>query len=91
MSEPELETLLNLGPRSISMLRAAGISTLAELEELGAVEAYLTLKREKISVSLNMLYVIHGALNNVHWNQLDREERTNLIMELDDRMEEEGL
>lgn len=91
MSEPELESLLNLGPRSVSMLRSAGITTLVELEELGAVEAYLMLKRENIPVSLNMLYAIHGALNNVHWNQLDRQERANLIMELDDRMEEEGL
>lgn len=91
MAEKELAELLNLGPKSVKMLRAAGITTLAELEDHGAVDAYLAVKREGISVSLNMLYALHGALNNVHWNKLDRNERENLIMELDARMEEEGL
>lgn len=91
MAEKQISELLNLGLRSAKMLADAGIKTVAELEEHGAVEAYLAMKREGIPVSLNMLYAIQGALNNVHWNTLDRAERENLIMELDARMEEEGL
>jgi len=91
MSEKELAELLNLGPKSAKMLVAAGITSVAELEDHGAVDAYLAIKREGIPVSINMLYAIHGALTNVPWNKLDREQREDLIMELDARMEEEGL
>ena len=91
MTEKALAELINLGPRSAKMLMDAGISSFAELEECGAVEAYLAIKREGIPVSLNMLYAIHGALNGVPWNTIDRGEREELIRELDDRMEEDGM
>lgn len=91
MSEKELAELLNIGAKSAQTLVAAGVATVVELKERGAVDAYLAIKREGIPVSLNMLYAMHGAINNVHWNKLDKDERENLIMELDARMEEEGL
>jgi len=91
MTEKTISEMINLGPKSAKMLADAGIKTVAELEEYGAVDAFLAIKREGIPVSLNMLYAIHGALNDIHWNQIDRVERANLIMELDDRMEEEGM
>ena len=91
MTEKTIAELINLGPRSAKMLADAGINSVAELEECGAVEAYLAIRREGLPVSLNMLYAVHGALNGVHWNTIDREERESLIMELDARMEEEGL
>jgi hypothetical protein len=91
MSEKELAELPNLGAKSAKLLVAAGISSVAELREHGAVGAYLAIKREGLPVSLNMLFVIQGALKNELSNKLDRNERENLIMELDSRMEEEGL
>ncbi len=91
MTEKTISEMHNLGPKSAKMLADAGIKTVAELEDYGAVDAYLAIKREGIPVSLNMLYAIYGALSGVQWNTIDRVERANLIMELDDRMEEEGM
>jgi DNA transformation protein len=58
MPEKELADLLNLGEKSAQMLHAAGIHSIKQLNDLGAVEAYLMIKRQGIAVSLNMLYAI---------------------------------
>jgi DNA transformation protein len=91
MTEKTISDMLNLGPKSAKMLAEVGIKTVEDLEEYGAVDAYLAIKREGIPVSLNMLYAMYGALTGVQWDKLDRADRENLIMELDDRMEEEGM
>lgn len=83
MPEKELAELLNLGEKSAQMLHAAGIHDVQQLEDLGAVEAYLKIKRQGIAVSLNMLYAIEGALTNTHWNKLDRATREALLMAVD--------
>ena len=83
MPEKDLADLLNLGEKSAQVLREAGIGTVQELNELGAVEAYLRIKRQGVAVSLNMLYAIEGALTNTHWNKLDPATREALLMEVD--------
>ncbi len=40
MSEKHLADMLNLGEKSAQMLHAAGIHTVKELADLGAVDAY---------------------------------------------------
>lgn len=83
MPEKDLADLLNLGEKSAQMLHDAGIHTVKELNNVGAVEAYLRIKRQGIAVSLNMLYAIEGALTNTHWNKLDRATREALLMAVD--------
>ncbi len=83
MSKQSFADLLNLGPKSAKMLQDAGIQSVEELRKLGAVEAYLVIKQHEIPVSLNMLYAMHGALINTHWNKLDKAIREALIMEVD--------
>ncbi len=75
----------NLGEKSAAMLAAAGITTVEQLEQLGAVEAYLMVKQAGVSVSLNLLYAIEGALTDTHWNQLGQGRRESLLLALDAR------
>lgn len=88
MAGKDLANMPNLGKKSAQMLRDAGIHTVKELNDPGAVEAYLKIKRQGITVSLNMLYAIEGALKNTHWNKLDRATREELLMEVDARQGE---
>ena len=83
MAGNELADLLNLGGRSAQMLHDAGIHTVRQLRELGAVEAYLQIRRRGTPVSLNMLYAIEGALTHTHWTRLDRATREALLMAVD--------
>ena len=72
-------TLPNLGPRSDEWLAEVGIHTVADLRQVGAVDAYRRLKQwNPRLVGLNALYAIHAALNGVHWRAVDDETKARL-------------
>jgi DNA transformation protein len=76
--------LPNFGPKSQQMLEQAGIKTVAQLRRLGAVRAYLQVKRSGGNASLNLLWALEGALTDQHWQVVAKEERLRLLMELED-------
>jgi DNA transformation protein len=63
--------LLNLGPRTGAWLAEIGIHTPADLRRVGAVKAYVLVKRRMTNVSTILLYALHGALNGVRFDKLD--------------------
>jgi hypothetical protein len=71
--------MTNLGPVSAARLQAVGIETPEDLRRLGAIEAYVRLKRgfpvETVQVSL---YALHGALTGVRWYEIPEEVRAAL-------------
>jgi methylated-DNA-protein-cysteine methyltransferase related protein len=77
----EIADLPNLGPRSSAMLAKAGIRRRAELEELGAVQAYLRVRAAGGKPGYNLLYALHGALTGRHWNRLPSGEKLDLVRE----------
>ncbi len=79
----EIADLPNLGPRSSAMLAAAGIHRVAELAELGAVQAYLRVMTAGEKPSYNLLYALHGALTGRHWNRLPPGEKLDLVREIE--------
>lgn len=79
-----LSNLPNLGPKSQQMLAQAGIHTLEQLRELGAVSAYLKIKHATTNVSLNMLWAIEGVLTERDWHEVAREDRLRLLLELEE-------
>ena len=80
---PGLTGLLNLGPKSQQMLQAAGIRTVAQLRQLGAVAAYARVKQAGVPASLNLLWALEGALTGLAWQVVAREHRTRLLLALD--------
>lgn len=75
--------LPNFGPKSQQMLEQAGIHTVEQLRELGAVRAYVQVKRVG-TVSLNLLWAMEGALTGQHWQAVAKHERLRLLLELED-------
>jgi len=74
-----LRDLRGIGPRSAQWLESVGIVTEADLEALGAVEAYVRVKRAYPQrVSLNLLYGLQGALLGIPWNMLPPEMKDEL-------------
>jgi DNA transformation protein and related proteins len=84
-----LARLPNLGAKSAALLSAAGVDSEAELRRLGAVEAYLRVRRVTPRVSLNLLWAIEGALSGLRWQRVAREERTRLLLLLDEKLKHE--
>ena len=70
MADPqksEITQLPNLGPASEMWLNEVGIHTKADLEREGAVGAFLKVEAEGGRPSLNLLWAIEGALNDMPW------------------------
>lgn len=80
----QISDLPNFGPKSQQMLAQAGIHTIEQLRVLGAVRAYLQVKRGGGNASLNLLWAIEGALTGRHWQDVARNDRLSLLMQLED-------
>ena len=77
-------TLRNLGPASMRMLAAAGITRPAQLRRLGAAAAYVRVKRASSGASLNLLYALAGALDGTDWRAVKRTRRLELLTAVED-------
>lgn len=79
-NDTRIRDLKSLGPKSEAMLARAGITTIGELRELGAVAAYVKAKRANSGVSLNLLWGLESALTGQPWQEVAREHRTSLLL-----------
>ena len=60
----------NLGPKSTVWVQEAGVTSIEDLQGIGAVEAYRRAKTMRMGVTVVMLYALQGAILNCHWNDL---------------------
>jgi len=74
----------NLGPKSAAMLAAAGIHTLEQLLAMGAVPAYVAVKRNGGNASLNLLYALVGMMEDCDWRSVQRERKLELVLAIED-------
>ncbi len=60
------EKLRNIGRSRPAWLRQVGLRTREDLEGVGAVDAFMRVKRAGFKPSLNLLYALEGALLDCH-------------------------
>lgn len=77
--QSDLIELKNLGNTSINWLHAIGVNNLEDLQKKGAVSAYHEIKQRGIRVSKVLLYALHGAMINTHWNDIDSQVKQQLV------------
>jgi len=75
--------LRNIGPKSAAWLRQTGIRTQEDLEAVGALAAYIRVKRAGFKPSLNLLYALEGAILGCHWQEIPDERRSELVLAAD--------
>ena len=80
-------SLKGLGPRSSAALREIGIESVKELLGRDPFDVYAELKAEVPGTSLNFLYALIGAIEDVHWQEIKRTRRTAILL----RLEEMGI
>jgi DNA transformation protein len=88
--ESDLLDLKNLGNTSVNWLRVIGVSSREDLITKGAAAAYLQIKHRGIRVSKTLLYALHGATIDTHWNDLSPSVKQSLLeqtVELEDNHE----
>ena len=82
MSDAPISSLPGIGPVTQGWLDEVGIGTVADLQSIGAVEAYRRLKfMFPRRVSLNALYGLEAALRGCHWLDLPPTVKTVLQQE----------
>lgn len=84
MSDSDLITLPNLGKTSVQWLRATGIHSAEELRRRGPVAAYCAVRARGFRASRTLLFAIAGALQDIHWNQLDPDYKQQLLRQLEE-------
>lgn len=70
--------LKNIGPVSMKWLRVVGVTSREDLEQLGSVETYRLVKAHGFNVSLNLLYALEAALEDIHWTALSPQTKAKL-------------
>lgn len=66
------------------MLARVGITTAAELHASDPFLLYEHIKTVEPSASLNLLYALIGAIENRDWRDVARDDKTRILMRLDD-------
>lgn len=79
-----IENLRNLGPASAAWLREIGVTTIGELERMGAVVAYRLVKQQQPRASLNLLWAVAAGLAERDWRDLTDEQKEKLRREVGD-------
>ena len=75
--------LRNIGPKSMAWLRQTGVRTLEDLKSVGALAAYVRVKRAGFRPSLNLLYALEGAILDCHWQDIPDARRSELVVQAD--------
>lgn len=78
-----IEKVRNLGTVSGSWLRAVGIRTRFDLEQVGPVAAFLAVREMRPRVSLNLLWSLHAGLAHQDWRELSDDEKQTLRSEIE--------
>jgi DNA transformation protein len=80
----DLHQLKGLGPKSQAMLLQVGILSVEQFMATDPFAIYAQLHVTIPNLSLNMLYAMIGAQEDVHWQLIKAERKTEILLRLDD-------
>jgi DNA transformation protein len=86
-----IRDLKGLGEKSEQSLAKVGIHHVSDLEETGAICAFLKLKEAGLNPSLNFLYALVGGLEDRTWLDIAQHEKGELLMAMEGYQELEKL
>ena len=79
-----LSELRGLGPASVQMLASVGITRAAQLRKANLYQVYAQIKTLNPRTSINLLYAMMGAVDDVDWRDVAKDRRTEVLMRLED-------
>lgn len=81
MADPVLP---GFGPKTTAALAKVGVTTIEALRARDPYDLYRDLKRNNPAVSLNFLYGLLAASEGIHWRDVQRTRKTEILLRLDD-------
>ena len=79
-----LRDLKGFGPKSEEILAKVDIHSVESFMKCDPFQLYAKLKTHVKGTGLNSIYAIIGAQENIHWQQVARTRREEIILRLDD-------
>ena len=79
-----LRDLKGFGPKSEEILAQVGVNSVEDFMALDPYELYKELKEKVKGTGLNSIYAIIGAREDLHWQEVSRTRKTEILMKLDD-------
>ena len=79
----QIRNLNGLGPQSEKMLQQVGIQSVEDFMRRDPYNLYQQLHKKGLA-NLNFLYAIIGAQEGVHWQEIARTRRTEILLRLDE-------
>lgn len=79
-----LRDLKGFGPKSEEILAQVGIDSVEQFMQTDAFELYAALKEKVKGTGLNSIYAILGAQQDLHWQEVARTQKYEILMRLDD-------
>jgi DNA transformation protein and related proteins len=79
-----LSELRGLGPASLQMLTRVGITSAAQLRKADLFKLYARIKQTHPRASINLLYAMIGAVEDMDWRAVAKDRRTEVLLRLDD-------
>ena len=81
---PRIRDLKGLGPKSELQMHELGITSVEAFKDQDPFSLYASLKTLNGSISLNYIYAIIGAQEDVHWQTIAKERKTEILQRLDE-------
>ena len=79
-----MKKLRGIGPKSLILFKKVGIDSHEKFMKIDPFELYKLLKQIEPKVSLNMIYGIIAAQEDIDWREVARNQKTQILMRLDD-------
>jgi DNA transformation protein len=81
---PRLRDLKGFGPKSEEILARVDIHSVEQFLNCDGFELYAALKKTVKGTGLNSIYAILGAQQDVHWQEVARTQKYEILLRLDD-------
>jgi len=84
MKKLRLRDLKGFGPKSEEILAKVNINSVDEFMKAEPFKLYAELKEKVKGTGLNSIYAIIGAQEDLHWQEVARSRREEILLRLDD-------
>lgn len=79
-----LRDLKGFGPKSEEIMARVGIDSVEQFMQADAFQMYADLKEKVKGTGLNSIYAILGAQQDLHWQEVARTQKFEILLRLDD-------
>ena len=86
-----IKELVNLSIKHERLLAKVDIYTVEELQQVGAINAFIRLKKIGVDVNEQFFFVLHSALKNQNINTLSEADKQHLLLKLDTILKANGI